>query len=93
MGNYKKLGEEIGNVVDEKNSAYGNSFKQCQEFLTLLYPNGVPVRSYRDMIIIIRMIDKMKRLAEKPKAFSEDPYRDMAGLAIRLFLNQKETNE
>lgn len=85
---YKKLGEKIGSLVDEKNQAYSNSYNETGQILKLLYPNGIMTENYKDMIVLIRMIDKMKRLATSKEAFKENPYKDLIGLTIRLFLNQ-----
>ena len=36
MNKYKKLGEEIGELVDKKQIAYGNSFGKSEEILKIL---------------------------------------------------------
>jgi hypothetical protein len=84
MGKYKELAEQIGNLVEEKNAAYGNSFDQAGDFLRLLYPNGIPPESYGDMLCVVRIFDKLKRIATNKDAFGEDPKSDLLGLAIRL---------
>lgn len=84
MGKYKELAEQIGNLVEEKNAAYGNSFDQAGEFLRLLYPNGIPPEAYGDMLCVVRIFDKLKRIATNKDAFGEDPKSDLLGLAIRL---------
>jgi hypothetical protein len=62
MGKYSDLAQKIGDLVDEKNAAYGSSFDQAGDFLKLLYPNGIPVDSYTDALCIVRIFDKLKRL-------------------------------
>jgi len=52
---YQALANEIGALVNEKNKAYGNSFEQAEEFLKLLFPNGIPIESYSDMLCIVRI--------------------------------------
>ncbi len=84
MGKYKELAEQIGSLVDHKNAAYGSSFDQAGDFLRLLYPNGIPVDSYTDMLCVVRIFDKLKRIATRKDAFGEDPKADLLGLAIRL---------
>lgn len=81
-GKYEKLGQEIGTLVDEKNAAYGDSFGQVGKFLEILYPNGIPVHAYTDALCIVRIFDKLKRIATKKDAFSESPYRDIGGYAL-----------
>lgn len=82
MTKYTELANEIGNLVDEKNKAYGNSFNEVGEFLKILYPNGIPVESYTDALCIVRIFDKLKRIATNKDAFGESPYRDIAGYAL-----------
>lgn len=79
---FERLAEEIGRTVTTKNKAYGNSFADAKHFLKLLYPNGVPVESYGDMLCIVRIFDKLKRIATKKDAYGENPFADLAGYAI-----------
>jgi hypothetical protein len=79
---YEKIGQEIGSLVDEKNAAYGNSFAESYKILSVLYPNGISPEQYTDALAIIRVIDKLFRIANKKDAFGESPWRDIAGYAI-----------
>ena len=82
MVKYEVIGAEIGKLVDEKQKAYGDSFSQSEKFLNLLYPEGIPVSSYGDVLTIARIWDKIKRIATDKDAFGESPYKDIAGYAI-----------
>jgi hypothetical protein len=96
MGKYKDLADQIGQLVDEKNAAYGSSFEQAGDFLKLLYPNGIPVESYTDMLCVVRIFDKLKRIATKKDAFGESPYSDLVGyglLGLHKDLQEKKTLE
>ena len=79
---YEKIGSEIGKLVAEKNTAYGDSFGQACRILEVLYPNGIDPASYRDALAITRVIDKLFRLANQKDAFGESPWRDICGYAI-----------
>lgn len=79
---YKKIGTEIGELVDEKNAAYGSSFAESHKILSVLYPNGIKPEQYTDALAIIRVIDKLFRIANKKDAFGESPWRDIAGYAL-----------
>ena len=79
---FKELASTIGALVDEKNAAYGNSFAVSGEFLKLLYPKGINPEQYTDALLLVRMFDKMMRIANKKDAFSESPYQDLAGYSI-----------
>lgn len=85
MGNnktYEEIGLEIGKLVAEKNKAYGDSFNKCSEVLKQFYPNGVNVWQYKDMLCLVRIIDKMFRIATDKDALGESPYRDIGGYSI-----------
>lgn len=86
---FERMAEEIGKTVTEKNKAYGNSFSDAKHFLKLLYPTGVPVESYGDMLCIVRIFDKLKRIATKKDAYGESPFKDLAGYAILGVLNDE----
>jgi hypothetical protein len=81
----KKLSEyakEIGLIVEEKDRAYGNAFDKAADFLKILYPNGITIEQYGDMLCLVRIFDKQMRIATNKNAFQEDPYRDMAGYSL-----------
>jgi hypothetical protein len=79
---FKEIGTEIGSLVDEKNAAYGSSFAESYKILSVLYPNGIKPEQYTDALAIIRVIDKLFRIATAKDAFGESPWRDIAGYAI-----------
>jgi len=79
---YTKTAKEIGELVEEKNEAYGNSFAKSEEMLEILYPDGIPEDSYEDVLLLARIFDKMMRIANRKEAFDEDPYKDIAGYGI-----------
>jgi len=79
---YTKTAEEIGELVEKKNEAYGNSFAKSEEMLKILYPDGIPEDSYEDVLLLARIFDKMMRIANRKEAFDEDPYKDIAGYGI-----------
>lgn len=91
---YRKIGEEIGSLVDRKNSAYGSAFDNAGEILKILFPNGIKPEQYTDMLAIIRIVDKLFRIANDKGAFSEDPWQDIAGYGILgTFLKRKQRND
>lgn len=79
---YEEQGREIGKLVDLKQAAYGDSFGKAGQVLKLLYPEGVRPDDYTDMLAIVRIIDKLFRIANQKEAFSENPFRDIAGYGI-----------
>jgi len=85
--NYKQIAEEIADLVIEKQKAYGNSFGEAESFLRLLYPDGIPVEKYKDMLTLVRIWDKIKRIATDKDALGESPYNDIMGYCL-LALNE-----
>ncbi|MFA6054063.1 MAG: hypothetical protein WC769_01685 [Thermodesulfovibrionales bacterium] len=79
---FEELGRKVGKLVDEKNMAYGDSFTISGEFLKLLYPNGINPEQYNDLLCLVRIFDKMKRIATQKEAFEENPYMDIAGYGL-----------
>lgn len=83
------LGQEVGELLRKKNEAYGNAFEESEKVLRVLFPNGVSPSKYQDFLTITRVIDKLFRIATDKNAFSEDPWRDIAGYAILSLWSQQ----
>lgn len=81
-GKYELIGKSIGSLVDEKNQAYGDSFNKSGEFLKILYPDGIQPEQYGDMLGIVRVFDKLMRIATNKGAFNENPWTDICGYSI-----------
>jgi hypothetical protein len=79
---YEELGRQIGKLVEEKQIAYGDSFGRSGDVLRILYPNGISPEQIDDALCIVRIVDKLFRIANKKDAFGESPYRDIAGYGI-----------
>ena len=79
---FEETAERIGKLVAEKNLAYGSSFAEAHKILQILYPNGISVDQYTDALAIIRVIDKLFRIATAKDAFGESPWQDITGYGI-----------
>jgi len=81
---YAQSGLAIGELVSEKQAAYGDSFGKSGKVLRLLYPEGIPPEKMDDALTIVRVVDKLFRIATATArdAFGESPWRDIAGYAI-----------
>jgi len=77
-----ELGAEIGKLVEEKAAAYGD-WNVPGQILRLLYPNGVRPEQVDDMLTVVRILDKLRRIATQKNAFGESPYRDIIGYAMQ----------
>ena len=87
------IANSVGELVQEKNKAYGDSFAKSQEIVRILFPDGVQPGQYRDMLAITRVIDKLFRIATKKDAFGESPWRDICGYAILGIANDEAGEE
>jgi hypothetical protein len=79
---FMQLATELGKLLAEKNQAYGDAFSKTTQILTLLYPQGIKVQQYKDVHVLVRMLDKMSRIAQDNDPMGESPYKDIAGYAI-----------
>ena len=85
-----EIATSIGSLLEQKNKAYGSAFEEAGKVLALLYPRGVPLEGYQDMLVITRILDKLFRIANQKDAFAEDPWRDIAGYAILSLWSQEK---
>lgn len=80
---FRDVANRLGNLVAEKNQAYGNSYEVSARIMGLLYPDGIRPEQYRDALGVVRVLDKLCRLADEPDAFGENPWMDIAGYGLR----------
>lgn len=79
---YETIGQQIGQMVDTKQAAYGNSFGRAGNVLRELYPNGISREQIDDALCVVRIVDKLFRIATDKDALGESPYRDIAGYGM-----------
>jgi hypothetical protein len=76
------LGRDLVELIIRKHRAYGGSFNVSPAIVALLYPNGIKVEQYDDLLYIVRVIDKIKRIAERNDPFGENPAQDIGGYSL-----------
>jgi hypothetical protein len=80
---FLKIANEVALMTHEKNLAYGDSFCQSGDILRILYPKGIAPYAYDNMLAIVRVIDKLFRLASgHDGAFGESAWRDIIGYGL-----------
>jgi hypothetical protein len=87
---YTQEALDLAEMVLKKQIAYGNSFGRSKIIIQELYPDGIPTEKYQDALTVIRVIDKLFRIAHQKDAFGENPWRDIAGYALLSVVNQEE---
>lgn len=93
MSKYVEIGQEIGKLVDIKQTAYGDSFGKSHKILEILYPNGIKPNQYKDALCITRIIDKLFRIANQKEAFGESPYKDIVGYGLLGIAKDNKENK
>ena len=100
---YKDVAKDIGEKLEEKNKAYGNSVNETKHILKIFlkkYKNKdgtytIPEEALDVIARQSRVIDKQFRLFSNPKQdlMDEDPNKDMAGYSIIAYAEKlKDVN-
>ena len=79
---FLQIAQEIASVLEEKNAQYGPAFSNAPKILEILYPDGIRPQDYTNLLTLVRMLDKLQRIATNNATDTEDPWRDIAGYAI-----------
>ncbi len=82
QGKFEEIGAKVGKLVDKKQKAYGRSFDRSGDIIKILYPHGIRLEQYDDLLAMIRVIDKLFRIANQKEAFGENPWQDIAGYGL-----------
>lgn len=90
---YVEIGKEIGELVQDRNKNYGNSFQQSGEIMRILFPNGIPPEKYTVVLALVRIIDKIFRLATNPNYNGENCWQDMAGYCILMLGHERNQKD
>lgn len=69
-----------------KNRKYGDAVRKTVEILKVLYPEGIHPDQYSDLLLLVRVQDKMVRIAsytsERREKDDESPWADIRGYGI-----------
>lgn len=79
---YHDVSREIADLVVSKQAAYGDSFGKSGSIMKILYPDGIKPEAMEDALTIVRIIDKLFRIATNKNAFGENPFKDILGYAL-----------
>ncbi len=76
---YHGVAQQVADLVVQKQAAYGDSFGKSGDVMRLLYPNGIGTEQLDD---VVRIVDKLFRVATNRDAFGESPFRDVVGYGL-----------
>lgn len=83
---YEESGRKLGQLVDSKQKQYGDSAGRTGAIMKSLYSEGIPVHAYDDALLVVRVIDKLCRIAQRgadgKDLGGESPWRDVAGYGL-----------
>jgi hypothetical protein len=79
---FAELAAATAELVKEKQRAYGDSFGRSGAVLRALYPRGIALEQLDDALTVVRIVDKLFRIATDRDALGEDPWRDIQGYAL-----------
>lgn len=93
-GKFEALEFDIGKLVDEKQAAYGDSFGRSGDVLRVLYPDGIQPDQYDGMLAVMRVVDKLFRVATHGGSdpMKESPGRDIAGYGLLMAARHEGEN-
>ena len=77
-----EIAADVAAIVKEKRLAYGDSIGTSAAALTLLFPAGIPLDRYDEVLLIVRCWDKLQRIATGAAGQAESPWLDIAGYGI-----------
>jgi len=83
-GKFGRMGLELGQLVDRKQQAYGDSVGKTGPIMRILYPDGIPREAVDDALLMVRVLDKLNRMASNPSGdlMDESPWKDVAGYGL-----------
>jgi len=79
---YHVAASKVARLIIEKQAAYGDSFSRAGNCLREMYPDGIKLEQYDDLLTIARVLDKLFRVAHERNAFGESPFKDICGYAL-----------
>lgn len=80
-GKYEVMGQRIGQLVDRKQREYGDSWGKAAGILRILFPDGIKPEDYHAALGIVRVIDKLSRIANGNQG-DENAWNDLAGYGL-----------
>lgn len=81
LAGYEALGADVGRLVERKQREYGDATRKAGAILHLLYPDGIAPEQYADLHGIVRVADKLCRIANGNQG-DESAWVDVAGYGL-----------
>lgn len=82
----REIGVFVTRNTIDKNQKYGDAARKVTALLYELYPDGIAPDQYPNALLLIRLLDKVVRLAaytpDRLAADDESPWVDVAGYGV-----------
>jgi len=78
---YHEVAKRIADLVTDKQIKYGDSFGRSHRILEELYPDGISRDQYKDVLVLIRIIDKIYRISRGDQG-DESAWDDINGYSL-----------
>lgn len=88
---YEQAALMIAKLVTTKQIQYGNSFGNSNKIFKVLYPNGVSPEQMKDFLVIVRIVDKLFRIARGDQG-EESAWTDINGYSL-LALTRNDSSD
>lgn len=86
---YETIALEIARLVTTKQIQYGDSFSKAYLVMQVLYPDGISKEQMKDALVVVRIIDKLFRIANGNQG-EENAFSDINGYSLlAVTKNQK----
>ena len=77
---------KIGALVADKQKQYGDAAGRAGSIMRVLYPDGIAAHQYDDALLVVRVLDKLSRIAQRGPdgryRGGESPWEDLAGYGL-----------
>ena len=90
MSQYLQIAKEIAGLVENKQIQYGDAHGKSGDILNILYPNGILKHQMGDALTIVRIIDKLFRIANNRFKDMESPWEDILGYCLLAINKEKK---
>jgi hypothetical protein len=61
---FKEKALEVAEMLERKSEEYDAPYDSDNEFLKIMYPDGVPPNQYSNMVLCLRLYDTLKKLTK-----------------------------
>lgn len=78
---YERVALEIAELVERKQREYGDSFGNSEKIFQVLYPDGVEPEQMKDFLTVVRVVDKLFRIARGNQG-EESAWKDILGYSL-----------